>query len=516
MNVKSSDVYLNTLCLTAYAPGSKSTTLAKAVVKMFDDTAAEEKVLMRPINILYVDLLREVINGTLNLSNRAEVSDILLKYTEDPTFRDCKFQFDELKNLLTPETPVSTNRVKQLFDRVRQNIMLMQSNRALRRMLKLNRQGEYEADLDKQKRFLDQLVADADNLRNSIKEAEMEGDEDIIPIDEIDMNDPESISKALIAKKKKDDGSRIKFGWQGFNRMFGPKQSASYGEMFACAARSHNYKSGLLMDIARWICTLNKPPDTGGLTPIVLFISLENEVQENLLDWYNKLYVNVYHKDPGALTNEEIVEYLTMRFNKNGFRLIAKRRMGENFGYREYEKMIEEEEKKYSGKVVASVLDYITLCKRCPEDASRNDAVQLQKMAERFHNHSAHNSIFFATGLQLETNASQLAASGKHNVVKQFNEFHLADCRGLKRELDMLVFINIENNHHGIPYLTFALNKHRYVNDTPNEDKYTAYKFTPLGILDDINGPDMSVKDIFADDPDEDPGEISSDILSVF
>ena len=71
MNVKSSDIYLNTLCLTAYAPGEKSAELARAVVRMFDEISDDERILMKPINILYVNLLLDVSKGQLNLSNRA-------------------------------------------------------------------------------------------------------------------------------------------------------------------------------------------------------------------------------------------------------------------------------------------------------------------------------------------------------------------------------------------------------------------------------------------------------------
>ena len=189
--------------------------------------------------------------------------------------------------------------------------------------------------------------------------------------------------------------------------------------------------------------------------------------------------------------------------------------MGDAFGFHEYEELVEETEKKYSGKVVATVLDYITLCSRSAEDKDQNAAVQLQKLVERFHNHTSHHGIFFSTGLQMDTNASQLAVSGKLNIVKQYGEFHLADCKGIKRELDVLFFMEIEKNHHGVPYLTFAMNKHRYVHDTPTEDKYCAYRFTNLGILDDIDGPDMSVKDIYAED-DEFVQNESSASLSVF
>lgn len=518
MNVRSSDVYLNTLCLAAYAPGEKSMELARAVVKMFDEISAEERTLMKPVNVMYVHLLRDVSTGNLNLSNRAEVADTLLRCSNKPEFKSKldKFQLDQLANLLTPAEPVGDARIRQLFNNVRRNITWMRAGRTMRKAMMHMNQCSTDADEEKQEKFMELLLADAEAFRCDLK-AEDIMDGEAAPIDEIDMADPQSIMKGLTAQQKKNSGSKIRFGWQGLNRMYGPKGGASYGECEATAARSHNYKSGLLMDKARWICTLNLPPDTGGLIPIVLFISLENEVHENLVDWYKKLYVNTYRKDPCDLSNEEIVEYVSMQFNKNGFRLIAKRRMGETFGYHEYEKMVEEEEKKYGGKVVATILDYITLCRRCPEDRDKNDAVQLQKMAERFHNHSAHHSIFFSTGLQLETQASQLAVSGKHNIVKQYGEFHLADCKGLKREFDLLFFMEIEKNHHQVPFLTISWGKHRYVHNTPAEDKYTAYMFDPaFGILDDVNEGDRSVKDIYAVDGSDEETSGANHVIDVF
>ena len=515
MNVKSSDIYLNSLCLTAYAPGEKSTELARAVVKMYDDISLEERTLMKPINVLYVNLLRDVSKGTLNLSNRAEVAEVLTKYSQEPAFKDCSYQFEELKNLLTPAEPVSDGRIRTLFNRVRRWITWMRGDRRMRKMLIDLRKAGNEGDDERQQALLEKLLKDAETLRSDFSTEDLAQDENQV-IEEIDMADPRSIARALSMQKKKDDGARIKFGWQGLNRMFGPKQSAKYGEMFAVGARSHNYKSGLLMDMARWICTLNTPPELNGLKPLVLFISLENEVNENLHDWYKKLYVNAYRKDPADLSDEEIVEYVVTRFNERGFRMIAKRRMGDTFSYHDYEAMIEEEEKKYGGKVVATILDYITLCHRLPEDREHNDAVQLQMLANRFHNHSNHNAIFFATGLQLESGASQLAASGKHNVVKLFNEVNLADSRGLMRELDILFFCNLEKNHHGVTYLTLAWCKNRYEHHTPSEDKYTAYRFDPaFGILDDIDGPDMSVKDIYADDNPEDSSN-ANHIVDIF
>ena len=54
--------------------------------------------------------------------------------------------------------------------------------------------------------------------------------------------------------------------------------------------------------------------------------------------------------------------------------------------------------------------------------------------------------------------------------------------------------------------MTWKLDKHRYDTTTPEHDKYFAYMFDgPLGIMDDLNGKDMSVTNIYAaEDIDDD------------
>ncbi len=494
----SSDLYLNTLCLAAWAPGESSMRIAKAVVQMYDGTSIEEKSSITPINKLYISLLTEVTNGTLDLSNRSEALNALMKYKDNEAFAHNPGEFDKFIDMLAPpEQLPSKIKIKRIFDSVKNNIMYAKNSRRLKMMMVANQKAGATTDVEKQRELLKQIMDDAADFR-SIYESQLTDEEKLVPVDEIDMSDPKSVLRAVQQQHRKRNSSIIRFGLQGFNRMFGPNRGAAYGEVMAIAARSHHYKSGMLMDIARWICTLNDPPETGGLRPVVLFISLENEVGENLMDWYKKAYANAFHKSPAGLTDEEIVNYVVQLFNSRGFNMLVLRRMGENFGYREFVEAVEKIEKN-GCKVVATVLDYITLCRRCPEDKNFNDARQTQQMVARFKDFAAHREMFFCTGLQLETEAARLASSGQTNIVKQYSEFHLADCKGIKRELDILFFQEIETNHRGVPYLTLSWNKHRYEHNTLPEDKYTAYRFTDLGILNDIDGPDQSVRDIYAD-----------------
>lgn len=511
MNIRSSDLYLNALCLAAYAPGNSTVKIASAVVGMFDDLSRDERTMLSPLNLLYVKLLRDISVGNLDLSNRAEASSILLKYQDDKAFESNKVTFKELQNLLLPDVLPAPQKIRVLFNRVKNNITFFKTNNRIRKMLLSSQRVGSEDDIEKQNALFKEILSAAESLRTDIEDTGLEDSEEIAQVDEINMQDPISIKKALLAQHKKRNGSIIRFGLQGLNRMMGPAHGASYGESMAVAARSHNYKSGMLMDISRWMCVYNKPPDTGGKTPVILFISLENEIAENLMDIYKKLFINIYHKTPSSFKDEEIIEFIKRKMSENGFQLLMYRRMGEAFGYHEYVKIVETLEKN-GCKVVATILDYITLCKRCIEDKTFNDAKQIQLMVARFKDFCAHRDMFLCTGLQLETEASKLAASGQSNIVKRLTEAHLADCRSIKKELDLLLFMEIEHNHMGVPWLTIKLDKHRYVHDTPPEDKYCAYQYLgELGIMDDINGDDKSSRDIYAESDSTD-----NEVVSVF
>ena len=512
MTIRSSDIYLNSLCLAAYAPGEPTIKIAAAVVKMFDELSKDERTMLSPVNLLYVKLLRDISQGNLDLSNRSEASNVLLKYQDDRAFENNRVTFDELKSLLLPDQLPAPQKIRLLFNRVKNNLAFFKTNSRIRKMMLTAQKVGSEDDVEKQTALFKDILASAESLRNEIEDDTLINDGEVTQVDEIDFNDTNSLRKALAAQHKKRNGVTLRFGLQGLNRMMGPSRSVSYGESMAFAARSHNYKSGILSDVTRWTCVYNKPPDTNGKTPIVLFISLENEVAENLMDIYRKLFANIYHKMPTEFSDEEVIEFTQRKLSANGFHLLMFRRMGESFGFREFVELVEKIEKN-GCKVVVTILDYVTLCHRCREDSQYNDPKQLQMMFARFKDYCAHKDMFFCTGLQLETEASKLAASGQTNIVKKYNESHLADSKSLKKELDILVFMEIEHNHRGVPWLSMAWNKHRYVNDTPAEDKYCAYQYLgELGILDDLNGEDKSSRDIYAETDTAD----SIDSVSVF
>ena len=498
MNVKSGDVYLNTLCLAVYAPGRETKRLMEAVIKMYAEISKDDKNIVTPVNVFYIKLLKDILSGDIDLSNKSELAAVLLKFANEPAVKADRTLLPEITNLLTSTEPVSKRRIDTLWKNVRTHVIWARCNQKIRKLVGVSLKAA-SADEATKEIVVQELVDYFKSSTTDISDTSDFEEPGETPVDEIDFSDKTTVSIGFAANHKRRQGAMLRFGLQGLNRMFGPSRMIPYGMFHAIAARSHHYKSGILKDITRWICVYNQPPVTNGKVPVVLFISLENEIHENLVDWFRSAYANAFQKEPVGMTDEMIVDYVVKEFSKNGFRLVVIRRMGEDFGYREMVDYVDAYEANHNAKVVAIGIDYLTLMKRCPEDKNFNDAKQLQMLGERIHNWGTHRDTFTFTGLQLDTEAARLATSGCTNIVKRYGEAHLADCRGLKRELDGLWFQEIENNHLGVPYLTVAENKLRYVNGIPVEDKYCAYRFTKFGIMDDVLGKDESVKDIYAE-----------------
>ena len=91
----------------------------------------------------------------------------------------------------------------------------------------------------------------------------------------------------------------------------------------------------------------------------------------------------------------------------------------------------------------------------------------------------------------------------------------LSDSTDPQREVDVVLYQHKEIDNIGRAWMTWKLDKHRYDTNTPEADKYFAYMFDgPLGIVDDIDGPDKSVTNIYAASAADDD-ELSDDILAL-
>jgi hypothetical protein len=150
-------------------------------------------------------------------------------------------------------------------------------------------------------------------------------------------------------------------------------------------------------------------------------------------------------------------------------------------------------------EIVCLLIDYPALMKIEVNDKD-NAPKALEKLYQKLMDLAHARDIALFAGLQLDKTAEQLVSAGEVCAVKKLTGAALADAKGIRRALDILIFQMIEHIDN-IDYITFSWNKHRNNAPPPPKDKFCAYRFQgdDIGIIDDIGSKDLSIQDIYAD-----------------
>ena len=264
---------------------------------------------------------------------------------------------------------------------------------------------------------------------------------------------------------------------------------------------THN--SLILMKMARWAVTLNSV--TGNFSnPACIFYSLENEVPQNLVQLYREMYVNEHKVLPrDDVPDEEIVNYCCAAFNRHGWQLILERRLGSEFGFTEFTASFEGYVRAGLTPVVC-IIDYVNLMAKgtaLAADSTSTNNLAIQALYNNLCNFTKSRNCTLITAHQLNRKAAEVVRHNPVGAVTRFAEDMMADSISVRREVDILIYMNKEFDAAGNAYLTFKVDKHRYANGTPESDKYFAYPFFgEMGLLDDVHGQDMSARNIYGYD----------------
>ncbi|MAP22955.1 MAG: hypothetical protein CL582_18680, partial [Alteromonadaceae bacterium] len=79
-------------------------------------------------------------------------------------------------------------------------------------------------------------------------------------------------------------------GWKAVNRLFGPTGRLVRGKFGLIGGLTHNYKTGLLVDLFTDFCTLNKPDDVdGGSKPLNIYYSTETTPSQLFCEIYESM-----------------------------------------------------------------------------------------------------------------------------------------------------------------------------------------------------------------------------------
>lgn len=349
-----------------------------------------------------------------------------------------------------------------------------------------NREVKFNKHADKRSIAMD-LIANLQPLLDS-SGGEAKGVVSSLRFDNVDAV-KESMKQG---QESSSDAGIMKTGWKGFNAMCGEENGIRRGDLVNIGALQHNYKSGTLLNLAKHIALYNKPymlDDTK--KPLIIFISLENNVEDNILELYKSLKEN----ETGQLVSiknidiDEASAYVVKAMSANGYQFEILRAEAGVYGIHD---LIDTLQRRLDDgfEIHACIVDYLNLFSK-QGTAGANDAAQVRDLFRRARSWCNPKLITFITAHQLSSEAKFLLRQGTDCFVKDIaGRSYWDSCKSLDQELDMEIIQHIVKPGDGFSYLEFMIGKHRKVSITKESAKYWAQRFEEAGaILDDVNRP---------------------------
>lgn len=445
----------------------------------------------------YCRILPEVIDNNIRLADKDSLKILLLKLKSDPIIVTNPDIAEILTDILSGDSELKPQNVATAGKMVR-NISCLISMEANIRKIYQSRQrvgetGENGLTPDK---AVSEIEGHLETALAELKRAQNSGDER--PISSVMMTDPEAVSKAVDMYYERQVTGIIHTGLQGLNKGLGKRGGIGLGESLVAAARSHNWKSGLLLSFVRWIPIYNPhliPPP--GKRFLVYMVSVENDVSQNIMDVFKMLYCLNTDSDPETVSPEEIKAWIVSFYKRYNIDVLMESYRSEEFSPEVYYRKVEE--LKADGyQILAFILDYIQEVEGGMQRSSNADSnYEYQSyLYTQFVGHARVYGYVFMTGHQLTKKADEVASMHRGSAVKHFNWSMLSSIPNAHRKVDILIFLNIENNIDDDVFITMLVSKNRKCNDTPLKDRFVAYPFSKAGILDDVGKTYRGVRDI--------------------
>lgn len=298
--------------------------------------------------------------------------------------------------------------------------------------------------------------------------------------------DPDSLISLLDNAKELDsDRGALRTGLQGLNRALGGK-GFKRGEMVNFGALSHNYKTGILLDLFRQIPMYNTPLMVDPTKkPLILRISFENKPEQDVPEiagaiMEQELKKNVaLHEIDSSVIADKVISKLT----RNGYFFAMECYDPNNMTVWDIIDILEDYNNK-GYEVHALDLDYLALVTRPGKDGNKEQVIQ--HAYEVLRNHCYPRGITVLTAHQLSTEALAISREGHANFTQKIGEgAYYMDCKGIRTKLDCEFILHIHKVGDR-SVLMFYKGKHRG-QVTPEEHKTFGYVFQPYGgICDDV------------------------------
>lgn len=498
----SDSIFLDALFLLLANNTEKTKSLVKEFLETHDRLSGKRDLLTgtEELVAVYKSLIKTVISENITQENQTGSKILLLKIKNNEIISNYPAIRDLITDILSSQEVISASQINEYTKRIRNALLQADIDSVTRKIFAQNKTissimdvDEQESELLKVKMLLDKSLKNIESRQNSEDARASET--------YVSLSDKESILKSLNTFVERSVKGVIRTGLQGLNKALGKRGGMGLGETFVFPARSHNYKTGMLVSIMLWTVIYNKIKVKPGKKAMVYFISLEDEVHKNLMGVFKTLYARLEkkHVDLSSLSTEFITEWLQKYFSQFDVELFIDRYTPHEFTYRKFiQRYTAFENMGY--EIILVDLDYLSEAK----GSDHGDGVSSQGLMYlikdnyvKFANHAKQCGYLFTTGHQLNRKADDL--SGEHRyAVKKFTPAMMADSSDVFRTVDGLIFLNLENNMEGHKFLTAVLRKNRGCDDTPESHKFFAYPFTEFGIEDDLEGIARYVTDIDA------------------
>jgi hypothetical protein len=270
-------------------------------------------------------------------------------------------------------------------------------------------------------------------------------------------------------RKMKSPKVTLKTGLKKFNEMlseqggFLPKYHIFYADI-------NSFKSGLLMYIAKWVQKYNSSAYIERFRetkkrPTVLFISLENFLQENADRFFsmytgNNILSNSTYDDVRNIWLEEftktgsIIDIAMYHSDPDSLRVSDMNNMIDSLNEDGYE-------------VIALIVDYLELIRPEDDDMRKEKRDQLTAISAKLHMLSGRRDIAVMTAQQLNREGGKVMNEARQkdqiNVVKNLNRGFVGEAHGIDKSVDFSGFLALEKSRYdGKTYLTLKREKCRF------------------------------------------------------
>lgn len=498
----SASTYLDALFLLLGDNSDRSRSIVKEFLDVVDKQSSKKEITTVDDDLIavYRSLIKSVIAEKIDQENETAAKILLLKIRGNETLKAYPMEKDIIVDVLTAKDPISSDQIDRYLKNLRNTLLIAEMDIASRKLFAKTRAISEIKDPEEQENEIAKIKVMLDTSMKAIEHRESSSD---VKASEsyVSMSDPESIKRALDKYMERSVKGIIKTGLQGLNKSLGARGGIGLGESAVFAAPSHHYKSGILVSFMIWTIAYNHIVVEPGKRALVYFVSLENEVHQNIMFVFKALYARIEkrHVDINSISVEVAVEWLQNYFQKFNIDLIIDRYNPHEFSYEKYTK-------RYNSfielgyQVILFDLDYLSEAKGIDPGDTMSASGHQQLIKEnyiKFCNHAKQQGYAFITGHQLNRKAEELAAQNRY-AVKQFNPAMVADSSDVFRPVDIFFFMLLANNVDGRKFLTVQNRKNRGNQDTPDKDKFFAYAFTEFGIEDDIDDMPRYTRDIDA------------------